>query len=170
MVFTWEDAIQIPQAQHVGTETARKWLLELKEMIKHHDWPSYNMTDTHADWRAFLAQHRLGREIVGPGVWSFEVHILNVIPPNPWRYVFLVRRVDGTDAWIRTATDDTAVGFGRIEDWLPRRSLAAPQGRPLYRLEPAALLADPSPNIGREEMLTFLHEQQHEWKASVLQL
>jgi len=169
MVFTWEDAIQIPQAQHVGTETARKWLLGLREMIRHHDWPSYNMTDTHADWRAFLAQHRFGREIVGPGVLSFEVHSLNVIPPNGRRFVFLVRRVDGTDAWIRTATD-TAVGVGRIENWLPCRNLAASQGRPLYRLEPAAMLADPSPNVGRDEILEFLHEQQHEWKASVLQL
>ena len=165
MVFTWEDAIQIPQAQHVGTDMATKWLREVREMIKHHFWPSYNLTDTHADWRAFLAQHRLGREIVGLGVLHFEVHSLNVIPPHGPRFVFLVRRVDGTDAWVRPATD--TVGFGVLRDWLPRPALAAPQGRPLQRFEPAAMLADPSPNIGRDEILTFLHEQQHQWRASV---
>ena len=77
MVFTWESALQIPpwQAQHVGAETARKWLREVRDMIMHHDWPSYNMTDTHADWRAFLAHHPLGRDIVGLGVLHFEVHL-----------------------------------------------------------------------------------------------
>jgi hypothetical protein len=54
MVFTLADARLIPWAQYVRAETASTWLDEVRAMIEHHDWPSYNMTDTHADWGAFL--------------------------------------------------------------------------------------------------------------------
>jgi len=50
----------------------------------------------------------------------FEARLLNIIPPNG-AHVFLVRRVDGTDAWVRP--QHRAVGFGRLENWFPPRPL-----------------------------------------------
>ena len=112
-------------------------------------------------------RRREDREIVGLGVLHFEVHLLDIIPTSEPHWAFVVRRVDGIDAWVRPATN--TVGFGRVEDWLPRRATLTPRDRPMYRLEPAeAMLADPRPNIGRDEILTFLHEQQHDCRASVL--
>ena len=167
MVFTWADARLIPRAQYVSAETASTWLDEVRAMIEHHDWPSYNMTDTHADWRAFLANHPRCPEIIGLGAVHFEVHLLDIIPPNEQCYAFVVRRVHGTDAWVRPGTD--TIGVGCLEDWLPRRATATPRGRPLYRLRPAAaLLADPRPNIGRDEILLFLQEQEHDLRVQCI--
>ena len=88
----------------------------------------------------------------------FEVRLLNIIPPNG-AHVFLVRRVDGTDAWVRP--QHRAVGFGRLENLFPPEALAAPRGMPSYRFEPAAMLADPSPDISRATIIAFLCEQRH---------
>ena len=159
MVFTWADARLIPRAQYVSAETASTWLDEVRAMIEHHDWPSYNMTDTHADWRAFLANHPRCPEIIGLGAVHFEVHLLNVTPRNRARYAFLVRRVDGTDVWIRP--QDRAVGWGRLEDWLPTETLAA-RSKSLYRFDPADMLAGPSPDISRNAIIAFLREQRHD--------
>ena len=52
MIFTWEDASLIPQEQNVDAEAARKRLQGVLEMTKHHSWESYDMTNTHANWRA----------------------------------------------------------------------------------------------------------------------
>ena len=52
MIFTWEDASLIPQEQNVDAETARRRLRGVLEMAKHHPWESYDMTNTHAHWRA----------------------------------------------------------------------------------------------------------------------
>jgi len=54
MIFTWGDASLIPQEQNVDAETARRWLRGVLEMTKHHSWGSYDMTNTHANWRAFF--------------------------------------------------------------------------------------------------------------------
>ena len=52
MIFTWEDASLIPQEQNVDAETARRRLRGVLEMTKHHPWESYDITNTHANWRA----------------------------------------------------------------------------------------------------------------------
>ena len=167
-VFTLQDANQIERERYVNVETSSRWLREVSDMIRHHEWASYDMTGTtHADWRAFLAQLRNKGYIIGPGVLRFEVHLLDIIPPNEQCYAFVVRRVDGTDAWVRPGTD--TIGVGCLEDWLPRRATATPRGRPLYRLRPAAaLLADPRPNIGRGEILLFLQEQEHDLRVQCI--
>ena len=54
MIFTWADASLIPQEQNVDAETARRRLRGVLEMTKHHPWESYDMTNTHANWRASL--------------------------------------------------------------------------------------------------------------------
>ena len=82
----------------------------------------------------------------------FEVRLLNIIPPNG-AHVFLARRVDGADAWVRP--QHRAVGFGRLENLFPPEALAAPRGMPSYRFEPAAMLADPSPDISRATIIAL---------------
>ena len=155
----------MPHIEHLGILIASRWLREISALIEHHAWPYYVMTDTHANWRSYLFQHNLGRDIVGPGVLHFEVHLLNVTPQNRARFAFLVRRVDGTDVWIRP--QDRTVGFGRLEDWLPTETLAA-RSKPLYRFDPADMLADPSPDISRNAIIAFLREQRHDSRVQCI--
>ena len=49
MIFTCEDASLVPQEQNVDAEAARKRLQGVLEMT---NWESYDMTNTHANWRA----------------------------------------------------------------------------------------------------------------------
>ena len=74
MVFTWEEASEMPHIEHLGILIARRWLREISALIEHHAWPYYVMIDTRAFLRSYLFQHPLGRDIVGPGVLHFEVH------------------------------------------------------------------------------------------------
>jgi hypothetical protein len=150
--FTWEDANQIPQEQHVDIQTAHRWLEEVRLMIEYHSWESYDMTGTqHADWRTFLAQHLCAREIIGLGVLRFEVRLLDKIDPLGPCYAFVLRRVDGTDAWV--LPQPQTVGSGRLEDWLPD---PMPPARLCYQREPAAVLVDPIPNISMRQATDFL--------------
>jgi len=163
-VFTLQDANQIPYERRVPAETSLLWLREVSDMIKHHEWPSYDMTGTlHADWRAYLAHHWSRDHIIGPGVLSFEVHLLDRISFGP-RYGFVVRRVDGTDACILPVYDNESIRVGRLEEWLPDHT---PPARLLYYFEPAAMLADPLPNLSSRDVTDFLDIAVRSWRASV---
>lgn len=169
-VFTWEDASQMPQEQQVVC-LARQWFEQVRAMMKHHDWEGYNMMHTSADWRAWLARHPRGREIVGPGVRGFEVRYLNSRrPPHPCRYEFLVRRVDGTDACVHPRRSDDSVIIGRVEDWLPDQASAAPRGLHLHHPNCGDLLRDPGDDIGIVEILFFLDAQWANPRARIVNL
>ena len=164
-VFTWQDANQIPHERYVHAETSLRWLREVSDMIRHHEWASYDMTGTHADWHAFLAQHWCGRQIIGLGVLRFEVRLLDKISPFGLRYAFVVRGVDGTDLWILPEQNgNESFGSGRLEEWLPDHT---PPARLNYQYEPAAMLADPLPNISRLEVTNFLLDARLQPRASV---
>ena len=165
-VFTLQDANQIERERYVNVETSSRWLREVGDMIRHHEWASYDMTGTtHADWRAFLAQLRNKRYIIGPGVLRFEVHLLDKISPFGLRYAFVVRGVDGHDLWILPQQNgDYSLGSGSLEEWLPD---PMPPARLNHYFEPAGMLADPLPNLTKFQVRVFLDDALTQQRASV---
>ena len=162
-VFTLQDADQIERERYVNVETSSRWLREVSDMIRHHQWASYDMTGTHADWRAFSAQLRNKRYIIGLGVLRFEVHLLDKISPFGLRYAFVIRGVDGTDVWILPEQNENeSFGSGRLEEWLPDH---VPPGRLNY--EPAGMLADPRRNLTRFHAMVVLDDAATQRRASV---
>jgi hypothetical protein len=154
--FTWEDASQIPQEQHVDIQTAHRWLEEARLMIEYHSWESYDMTGTqHADWRAFLAQMRDARELIGPGVARFEVRDLDTIDPRAYHWAFVLRRVDGADAFL---VPEVRIGPGCLKDWIydpmPMAMMRCP-------LDLTAMTWDPRPTIEEWQATNFLRSAEH---------
>ena len=162
-VFTWEDAQQIPRGRYVDMSTAKRWLLEVVTMVESHQRKSYDMTDVpiqHADWRGFLAQEHNALLFIGPGVARFEVRDLDYIDPRAYHWGFVLRRVDGTDAFL--VPDVKRVFSGLLKDWiqepLPMALMRCP-------LDLTAMTWDPRPTIRKWQATNCLHSAQD--KASV---
>ena len=68
-------------------------------MLGHIGLSEYDMSAGAKNWRAYLAYHTSARQIIGNGVYRFEVRTLGAWDAimQSRRVDFVVRRVDGTD-------------------------------------------------------------------------
>ena len=101
-IFTWVDAQQIPANDRVSRRLAHAWLADLREMLGHKGLSEYNLSTGALRgplWRGYLANHHLARQIIGDGIYRFEVRALDAwdATMKSNRVDFVARRVDGTD-------------------------------------------------------------------------
>ena len=78
-IFTWVDAQQIPANDRVSRRPAHAWLADLREMLGHKGLSEYNLSTgalRGALWCGYLANHHLARQIIGDGIFLFEVRTL----------------------------------------------------------------------------------------------
>ena len=175
-IFTWVDAQQIPANDRVSRRLAHAWLADLREMLGHKGLSEYNLSTgalRGALWRGYLANHHLARQIIGDGIYRFEVRALDAWDANMKsnRVDFVARRVDGTDVRLHPGMiKDKVLIFGQLADWLPDERAAQLPPAPamsrglLYRDSHGRAGGD---NVSRAQIKGWLNERVEAWEASV---
>jgi hypothetical protein len=119
----------------VGHRQAHRWLDDLRAQGQDRD-----LTHSALPWRTYLACHRDGEDVVGPGVVAFLFRFLNEWDSNTRenRADFVVRRVDGTDVRLHPGSSrESQLIKGQLQDWLNPHAYYPPAPQEL-RIGPAA--------------------------------
>jgi hypothetical protein len=123
-----------------------------------------------------LANHHLARQIIGDGIYRFEVRALDAwgATMKSNRVDFVARRVDGTDVRLHPGmVKDKVLIFGQLADWLPSERVAplppAPAvSRGLIHRDPTGFHGLASGDtISRAHIKQWLKERMGSWQASV---
>lgn len=162
----------------MSRRAAHDVLAGIRQMMSTRHWACYDITDSpEANWRAYLAYHPQGQEIVGPGVYRFEVRRLAAWDPNMQdrRVDFVVRRVDGTDVRLHPGSQkDTVPIFGVLTDWLQEEKTPPPAPAPaasrglINRDHHGWHCMAQSDVLGRVQMQRWLRQRLDMWEARVL--
>ena len=177
-IFTWAEAQQIPAKDKVSRRQAHAWLAELREQLQHHGQFVWDLSNSAKyNWRCYLAYHPSGRQIIGDGIFLFEVRTLGGWDANMQanRVDFVARRVDGTDVRLHHGSvKDTVPIYGHLADWLSEeRTAPAPpalavSGGLIHRDRMGYHGLASGGTISRAQIKQWLNERMEQWEASVL--
>ena len=176
-IFTWAEAQQIPAKDKVSRRQAHAWLAELREQLQHHGQSVWDLSDSaKVNWHCYLAYHPSGRQIIGDGIFLFEVRTLGGWDANMQanRVDFVARRVDGTDVRLRPGSvKDTVPIYGHLADWLSEERTAPAPPAPavsrglIHRDRMGYHGLASGDKISRAQIKQWLNERMEPWEASV---
>ena len=179
-IFTWVDAQQILANDRVSRRLAHAWLADLREMLGHKGLSEYNLSTgalRGALWRGYLANHHLALQIIGDGIYRFEVRALDAwgATMKSNRVDFVARRVDGTDVRLHPGSvKDTVPIYGHLADWLSEERTAPAPPAPavsrgwIHRGRMGYHGLASGDTIRRAQIKQWLNERMEQWEASVL--